>query len=72
MKFKNVPLIGQHCTRAVIHKIYFVYEVTTVFVEACEEVIQQFNLHFPLQSEHLRYVIEEVHENIENATSYIN
>jgi len=58
MKFKNVPIIGKQCTRAVIHKIYFVYEVTTVFVEACEEVIQQFNQHFPLQTDHLRYVVD--------------
>jgi hypothetical protein len=35
MKFRGLPLVGKSFTRSIIHKIYFIYEVSTVFVEAC-------------------------------------
>jgi hypothetical protein len=32
MKFRGMPIIGKTFTRTIIHKIYFIYEVSTVFV----------------------------------------
>lgn len=57
MKLRGLPLVGQSFARSVIHKIYFVYEVCTVFVEACEEVMQKFEESFPIHPDHLRYVL---------------
>jgi hypothetical protein len=42
MRFRTLPLVGRSFARSVIHKIYFIYEVCTVFVEACEEVAHKF------------------------------
>jgi hypothetical protein len=36
MYFKNFALIGPWVTRMLVQKIYFVYEVTTIMIEACE------------------------------------
>jgi hypothetical protein len=36
MKFKDWALIGPYITRMLISKIYFVYEVSIIFIEACE------------------------------------
>ena len=36
MYFKHVAFIGPWVTRMLISKIYFVYEVTVVMIEACE------------------------------------
>lgn len=35
---KNLPLIGKSIYDSLVSKIYFVYEVTSVFIEAIEEV----------------------------------
>lgn len=36
MYFKNIALIGPWITRMLISKIYFVYEVTVLLIEASE------------------------------------
>ena len=72
MRWRGLPLVGNYFSRAVIHKIYFVYEVSVVLVEACEEVMQKFEESFPVHPNHLRYVLEEVHENVEAASTYIS
>lgn len=72
MRFRGLPLIGKSFTRSIIHKIYFIYEVSTVFVEACEEVMHKFEESFPVHPDHLRYVLDEVRENVENASTYIS
>lgn len=70
--FKDWALIGSFFTRMLVSKIYFVYEVSLIFVESSEETIRVFKKDFPLNNEHLGYVIEEVKENIDQAVSFIN
>jgi hypothetical protein len=36
MYFKGMSFIGPYVTRMLIHKIYYIYEVSVIFVEACE------------------------------------
>lgn len=59
-RFKDTPLIGKFVVRAMIQKVYFAYEISLVFVEACEEVIHKFQDHFPLHADAMSYVINEV------------
>lgn len=36
LRFKSTPLIGEYCTRSAIHIIYYIYEASSVFIDACE------------------------------------
>ena len=58
MYFKNVAFIGPWVTRMLIQKIYFVYEVTVVMMEACEQTEHVFHHTFPLNTEYLKIVLE--------------
>ena len=53
-KCKDLPIIGPIATKALINKVYFAYEVTTAFIESCEETVHVFEHSFPLnQAENL-------------------
>ena len=71
MYFKNIALIGPWITRMLISKIYFVYEVTVLLIEASEQAEHAFQTTFPLNTEYLKMVLEEVKENQEAAITYI-
>lgn len=58
MKMKNMPLLGPTFTKMIINKVYDAYEITSAFIEACEEAIHVFEHSFPLSNEQLHYVIE--------------
>lgn len=32
LRFKSTPLVGEYCTRSAIHKIYYIYEASSVFI----------------------------------------
>jgi hypothetical protein len=72
VRFKDTPLIGRTCTKLLISKVYDAYEITTTFVEACEEAIGLFEHSFPIANEHLSYVMREVRENVEQAMNYVS
>lgn len=72
MKFKNTPVIGTTCIKFLINKVYDAYEITTAFIEACEEAIHVFEHSFPINNEHLKYVIGEVKDNLEQAILYVS
>lgn len=50
MKFKDTPLVGSKITEMLIQKIYFIYEITTTFIEACDETLHVFEHSFPLHT----------------------
>lgn len=59
--FKTSPFIGNYCVKAAIHKIYNVFETTTVFVEACQSVKPKLLKEYPfIEEEHVRQVLDEV------------
>ena len=71
MKCKNMPLIGSTATKWLINKVFFAYEISTAFIESAEETIHVFEHSFPLNTEHLNYVLGEVKDNLEQAISYV-
>jgi len=60
MYLKNFAIIGPFVNRLLISKIYYVYEVTALFLEACEETEHAFHNSFPLNTEYLKMILEEV------------
>ncbi len=60
MYFKSYALVGPMVTRMLISKIYFVYEITSLFIEASEEAEHAFHSTFPLNTEYLKMVLDEV------------
>lgn len=72
MKFRDTPVVGKQFMLSVVQKIYTAHEVSTVLTEACEEAIHDFKANLPVNPDYLNIVIEEVHENIENAHAYID
>ena len=71
MKFKDYPIVGHTFTRMLVQKVYFVYEIATTFIEASEETIHVFSHSFPLHTEYLNYVLNEVKDNMDQAISYV-
>lgn len=57
-RFKDWALIGPMFTRMLVSKIYFVYEVSVIFTEACEETIRVFKNDFPINNEQLKEVTD--------------
>ena len=72
LKLKDTPIIGLYMTRMIVQKIYFTYEISTAFLDACEEALHIFKENFPLSThDNVHYVMEEVKENMDLAINYI-
>ena len=72
LKMKNWPIVGPMFTKMIINKVYDAYEITTAFVDACEEAVHVFQHSFPLSNQQLHYVFDEVKDNIEQAVLYVS
>eukprot|EP00919_Chromeraceae_sp_WS-2016_P064671 GHVR01153189.1.p3 GENE.GHVR01153189.1~~GHVR01153189.1.p3 ORF type:complete len:123 (-),score=7.48 GHVR01153189.1:762-1130(-) len=72
MYFKDYALIGNFIVRIIIQKVYFAYEISTSLLEACEECSHRFHEAFPLNTEHLNSVMNEVKDSIDQAVTYMN
>ncbi len=72
--FKDYPLIGSFMQKILVQKIYFMYEISTAFTEACEEATSSFHRNFPIgKSSHaFGNAMKEVADNIESATFFIS
>ena len=71
LKVKDMPIIGKYATNLLVNRLYEAYEITTAFIEAAEEAIHIFEHSFPLNTEHLNYVLGEVKDNVEQAVNYV-
>ena len=58
LKLKTMPVLGPTFTKMIINKVYDAYEMTTAFIDACEEAIHTFEHSFPLSNEQLHYVVD--------------
>ena len=70
-RLRTWPIVGPFATKFIINKVYFAYEITTAFIESCEETIHVFEHSFPLHADHLDGVLREVKDNLEEAVSYV-
>ena len=48
-KCKDWPIVGPTATKFIINQVYLAYEVTTAFIESCEETLHVFEHSFPIQ-----------------------
>ena len=72
MRCKDWPIVGPTATKFIINKVYLAYEMSTAFIECCEETLHVFEHSFPIQhTENLDAVLREVSDNVEEAISYV-
>jgi hypothetical protein len=58
LRFRESWLFGPIFSRMLVSKLYFLYEVSITFVEACEETTRVFKNDFPISSKQVAEVIQ--------------
>ena len=69
--FKDVTFLGIYANGLLVEKFYYIYEISVIFIEACEEAENAFHKGFPVNSEHLKNLLDEVKDNVEQAISFV-
>jgi len=69
-KIKDFFLIGRFAKRFIAGHLAFIYEVTTAFIQVCEEIMEM-EASIPLSKYHIKSVVEEFEKNKMDATTYI-